>query len=213
MTWGKAAPVLVVSAVFDVLRLMFVMFIFFGPALAGLYCAYEVSGWIGTAFGLTAAACAAGAIAAGFFGAPAFIAFGVVMAMAVGLAGWLTVGLILIIFNGRIFKENALWFVGSLLFSEVPIIGAIPVITVSVWKMHSNQIRIEKAVYKKWQKENAARQLQERQRQQNAQLMRYQAGQIAVAQQQASNDAVYTEAANDEKYGDEEIPEEVREAA
>ena len=153
MTWGKATPALVISGIFDALRLMFVGFIFFGPAMAGLYCDYKVSDLMGTAFGLTTAGCAAGAATLGFFGAQAFMAFGMVMAMAVGFAGWLAVGIWLMITNARIFKENALWFVGSLLFSEVPFIGAIPAITVSVWKMHSNQIKIEKEAYAKEKRE------------------------------------------------------------
>ncbi|MDP2654952.1 MAG: hypothetical protein Q8P17_00055 [bacterium] len=181
MTWGKATPALVISVIFDALRLMFVGFIFFGPAMAGLYCDYKVSDIIGTAFGLTAAGCAAGATTLGFFGAPAFMAFGTVMAMATGFAGWLAVGIWLMITNSRIFKENALWFVGSLLFSEVPFIGAIPAITVSVWKMHSNQIRIEKEAYKKWKKENADAQLQEQQRQQNSQLMQARVTELSSA--------------------------------
>lgn len=148
--------------------------------MAGLYCDYLVSDWIGSAFGLTKTVCAAGAVAAGFFGAPALIAFGTVMAMATGFAGWLAVGGWLMATNSRIFKENALWFIGSLLFSEVPFIGAIPAITVSVWKMHSNQIKIEKAAYKKWEKENADAQAQEQQ-QQIAQLMQARSAQFAEA--------------------------------
>ena len=159
MTWGKATPALVISVIFDALRLMFVGFIFFGPAMAGLYCDYKAGEWIGSAFGLTKTACATGAVALGFFGAPALIAFGTVMAMAVGFAGWLAVGGWLLATNSRIFKENTLWFVGSLLFSEVPFVGAIPAITASVWKMHSNQIKIEKAAFAKWKKENTEAQV------------------------------------------------------
>lgn len=212
MTWAKATPALVIAGIFDALRLMFVGFIFFGPAMAGLYCDYKVSDWIGSAFGLTKAACASGAVAVGFFGAPALIAFGTVMAMAVGFAGWLAVGGWLMITNSRIFKENTLWFVGSLLFSEVPFIGAIPAITVSVWKMHSNQIKIEKAAYKKWENETAAVEIQERQRQ----IAQAQFIQGSAVQQQAANDALYNQAqaTNDEKYNDdEEIHEEEREVA
>ena len=209
MTWSKATPALVISVIFDALRLMFVGFIFFGPAMDGLYCDYKVSDLIGTAFGLTTAGCAAGAATLGFFGAPAFMAFGTVMAMATGFAGWLFVGIWLMITNSRIFKENALWFVGSLLFSEVPFIGAIPAITVSVWKMHSNQIKIEKEAYAKWKKENADAQLQEQNQRatQIAQLQVAQQAQLAQ-QQEAANDALYDqiEAANDERYNAEEIP-------
>src|SRR3989344_3401449 len=87
-TWGKATPALVISGIFDALRLMFVGFIFFGPAMAGLYCDYKVSDLIGTAFGLTKTTCVAGAATLGFFGAPAFMAFGTVMGLGGGGAGW-----------------------------------------------------------------------------------------------------------------------------
>mgnify|MGYP001560785931 FL=1 len=203
MTWPKAAPALVISVIFDALRLMFMGFIFFGPAMAGLFCTVKAGG-----SAAAGAVCTAAAGAAGFFGAPALIAFGTVMAMATGFAGWLFVGGWLMATNSRIFKENTLWFVGSLLFSEVPFIGAIPAITVSVWKMHSNQIKIEKAAYKKWEKENADAQAQER-KQQIAEM------QMRLAQREAANDAVYNQiqAANDEKYSNEEIPEDLQKAA
>jgi len=193
MTWGKASLVLVSAFLFDALRFIFVMFWFFGPIIAGLSCAAKV-GDIWLVGGLLASGCAAGTIAIGVAGAPAITAFGVIMAMAVGLAGWLTIGLILIISNRRIFKENALWFAGSLLFSEIPIIGAIPAITITVWKMYNNQIKLEKAVYKKWEREAATIQAQERKR--IAEI------QISLAQQEAANDEKYAQAqaANDEQY-------------
>ena len=202
MTWGKATPALVISGIFDALRLMFVGFIFFGPAMAGLYCDYKVSDWIGSAFGLTSAACGAAVATGAFFSAPALMAFGMVMAMAVGLTGWLAVGGWLLATNSRIFKENALWFVGSLLFSEVPFVGAIPAITVSVWKMHSHQIKIEKAALKKWEKENAEKQAKKRS-EQAAQLMQMQ--QLQAVQQTQSQvvqqaQLVAQDAANDENY-------------
>lgn len=198
MTWAKATPSLVISGISDALRLMFVGFIFFGPAMAGLFCEYKAGEWVGSAFGLTKAACASGAVALGFFGAPTLIAFGTVMAMATGFAGWLVVGGWMLATNSRIFKENTLWFVGSLLLSEVPFLGAIPAITVSVWKMYSNQIKIEKAEMEKWKKENATAQLQEQKRQ------------IAERTQFMQNQAAQQQAANEEKYDNEEIREEER---
>ncbi len=198
MTWGKATPALVISVIFDALRLMFEMFWFFGPALAAVICTVKAGG-----SSVAGGVCTLVAGAAGFFGAGAIETFGVVMAMATGLAGWLTVGLVLMIFNGRIFKENAIWFAGSLLVSETPIIGSVPALTITVWRMHSNQIRIEKEAYKKWEKENADAQAQERNRQ-NAQLM-----QARAAQQEAANDAMYEQS----QATNEEILESVREAA
>src|SRR3989344_3593538 len=128
------------------------------------------------------------------------------MAMVVSFAGWLVILIILLVFNQRIFKENALWFGGSLLMSEIPLLGSLPVITFVVWRMFSNQIRIETAAMAKWKKEQAEIQKRE-QGQQIAQMMQMQQAQLA--EQEAANEALYeqAEAANDES------TEEMREAA
>ena len=218
MTWGKAAPVLVISAVFDAVSFMFDWFIFFGPALAAVTCTAVVSGplstWTLGAFGTKTAAFACVNVAgvAGFFGAGVIESFGIIMAMVTSFAGWLVILIILLVFNQRIFKENALWFGGSLLVSEIPLLGSLPVITFVVWRMFSNQIKTEKAAKAKWEKEQADAQKQER-NQQVAQMMRVQ--QAQRAEQEAANDARYdqTEAANDERYSDDEIPDDVRKAA
>ena len=186
MTWKRALPVLILCVVFDALRLMFEMFWFFGPALVAIYCTVKGSETLSTVtFGLlgtgtAGVVCSSAAIAAGIVGAAVIESFGVMMAMATGLAGWLTIGIILIIFNRRIFEENALWFAASLLVSEIPIVGSIPAMTIVVWKMYSTQIKIEKAVLKKYEEEQKAAQLRER-RQQEAQLMQLQAAQLASA--------------------------------
>lgn len=186
MAWGKAAPVLVVAAIFDALRFMFEWFIFFGPAMAGLYCTIKGSDTvIGSLVGTPAVGtvCAAGAGIVGFFGAGVIEPFGMVMAMATGFAGWLAIGLYLVTKNARIFKENALWFGGSLLLSEIPFIGSLPAFTFTVWKMYRTQIRIEKVAFAKWKKETASAQLQER-NQQTEQIMQEQATQQAQIQQE-----------------------------
>jgi len=208
MTWGKALPVLIIAVIFDALRFMFEWFILFGPAIAAAYCTAKGSSYIGiTASGVL---CSAGATVGGFFGATFIGPFGMIMAIVTGLAGWLVILILLLIFNGRIFKENALWFGASLLVSEVPFVGSIPALTIVMWRMHHVQIKIEKEALKKWKKENADAQLQERRQQiaEQAQMIQYQAGQVAQAQQEAANDAMAIEAANDER-----IPEEVRKAA
>ncbi len=165
MTWGRAMPVLVVAGIFDLTRLFFVLFWFFGPALAAVYCASTASEWVGSLWGLTAAACGVGAAAAGAAVSAFTIPFGTVMAMAVGLFGWLTIGIWLMRTNARIFKENALWFGASLLISEVPIIGSIPALSITVWKMYKTQIRIEKVAFKKLGKEHADEERKRRDRQ------------------------------------------------
>ncbi len=180
MTWGKASPILIVSGIFDVLRYMFLMFWFFGPALAALYCTVKgtgiLSSWTLGALGAktAATACVAAGGVVGFFGAPIFAAFGTIMAMATALAGFLTVFLLLAIMNSRVFKEptTILWALFGLTIS----------ITVTVWRLYRAQIKTEKAAYKKWEKETAdARAREQQQRALQAQQAQ-QAQQMQVAQ-------------------------------
>jgi hypothetical protein len=209
MTWGKATPVLVIAVLFDALRLLFEWFWFFGPALAAIACTLGVNSFFGISIaGVVGKVVAAGCtVAAGVVGVASLevsATFGTVMAMAVGFMGWLTVGIILLATNARIFKENLLWFVGALLISEVPIVGSIPAITIAVWRMYSQQIKTEKAALAKWKKGNAQAQLQER-NQQAAQIMQIQAIQQAQFEQE--------QAANAEQFAEEEIPDEAQEVA
>lgn len=161
MTWMKALPVLTVSVICDALRFMFEMFWFFGPAIAAAYCAIKTS----NAIVGTATICAGVAAAAGFVGGAALAVFGVVMAIAVGIAGWLIVILILLASNRRIFKENALWIFSGFLMSEMPILGAIPSMTITMWRMHHTQIVKEEAALKKFEESRAAEQMKERREQ------------------------------------------------
>jgi hypothetical protein len=229
MTWSRATPVLTVAIIFDFVRLIFEWFWFFGPAFATIYCTAKVGGvfttWTAGILGAKTAALAcsgavlgvvAGATAiTGGISAEAITVFGIVMAMAVGLLGWLTVGIILFLSNERIFKENAMSFVISLMISETPIIGSLPAITISVWRMYHNQIKIEKAALKKWEKENADAQAQER-NQQALQIRQIQNAQWAqIEEQEAANEELYAkeQAANENVYEEEEIPDEMRKAA
>jgi hypothetical protein len=219
MTWTKASPTLIVAGIFDLARIFFEMFWFFGPAIVGLYCDEKVGG-VAVVGKALSAACAAGATTIGVAGAPAIEAFGAIMAIAVGFFGWLAVGwFILLTRNQRIFKSNAVniaWFAGSLLISEIPFVGTLPALSGAMWKLHSAQIKKEKAALAAYEKAHAEEEL-ERRRQQEALLMQQQAGQVAEAEQEAANDAVYEEAANDAQYAAEEegreIPEEERRAA
>lgn len=187
MTWGKASPVLIVCVVFDALRIFFEQFWFFGPALAAAACTGVVSSWVSSLGGLTAATCTAAAGVLGYFGAAPIAAFGVIMAMAVGLMGWLAIGLILIMTNARIFEENAghaLWFAVSLLISEVPIVGTIPALTIIVWRMYRTQIKKEAVARRQYESEQAvalAEEREERQRQ-AAGLMQARAAQLAAVE-------------------------------
>ena len=207
MTWLGASLALAVAAVFDLLRIIFEQFWFFGPALAATYCASKVSGVVGTAVGGTL--CSAGAAAVGFLGFAPLAAFGVVMAMAVGLFGWMVLGLILMLTNRCMFKEepvNTVWFLASLGASEVPFIGTIPALSIATFKMYWTQIKKEKKALKKWEAAHAAEQKRVRgqQQQQAAQIIQNRNLQEAQA---ANDDELAAENA------DEEIPEELQRAA
>ena len=174
MTWMKALPVLVACLIFDALRFMFNQFWFFGPVLIGIGTSAMVGGVTGKVAGVIVGG-------ASVLGAPELQVFGIVMAMAVGLFGWCTVGLLLMITNARIFKENAgnaLWFIASLGISEIPFIGALPALTGTVVKMYSTQIKKEKRALKQYEQQQATERLQER-KQQVAELMQVRAAQLA----------------------------------
>ena len=161
MTWAKASPIIAVAGIFDLLRMFFEMFWFFGPALAAAYCTSSVNSAIGTTVTATAGKIVAtGCVTvAGVTGAALSemtTVFGIIMAMAVGFLGWLTVGIIIIMSNSRIFKEEAghsMWFALSLLISEVPFIGALPGLTGITWKMYRTQIKKDKENMKKYEKQ------------------------------------------------------------
>lgn len=173
MTWSRALPVLALCVVFDGLRLFFEGFVFFGPALAAAYCAIKASGVISTiSFGLlggktAAVVCTGAAAVLGTAISAVTIPLGIVLAMAVGLLGWMTIGLLLIITNARIFKANfwnLIFFVGAFLVDETPLIGALPGLSVATWRMYNTQIKSERAELAKWeaqQQENLAAERQE----------------------------------------------------
>ncbi len=182
MAWGKAAPVLVVCLIFDALRFMFEQFWFFGPLLIGVGTSTLLGG--GTAGHVVGTAATAGTAV---FGEEIIVPLGILMAMAVGLLGWLTAGLMLVITDGRIFKENAsnaLWMLFSLGISEVPLVGTVPVLTGTVWKMYHTQIKKEGEALKQYEKEQAAerRQEQEMQAGQIMQVMQMRAAENAEAE-------------------------------
>lgn len=177
MTWPKASWVLVIAAVLDALRYVFLFFWFFGPALAGLYCTAKV-GDVALVGGLLAKGCVAGAAVLGAGGFAITAAFGSIMAIAVGFLGWLIVTFIIFATDRRTFGENPatiLWLLAGF--------GAS--VFVMAWGVYRKQIKVEKVAYANWEKEKAARQLQER-NQQAANNERYN-------QEQAANDAQYTQ--------------------
>lgn len=207
MTWIKASPVIAICLVSDALGLFFAMFWLFGPALAAAYCTEKVSD-VAIIGGLLEGACVVAAAKAGVALSVPLTIFGNIMDMAVGLFGWLTVGLILIITNARIFKENAghaLWFVVSLLISEVPIVGTVPALTITMWRLYHTQIKKDKEAVKQYESERIDA-LQEERQQQAAELMQMQAIQLKQSEVMAAEEI-------EAEKRSEEIPEEMREAA
>lgn len=210
MTRSKAMIVLVPAGIFDVARAFFEMFWFFGPALAWTLCTTGVNSVIGTTVAnaggqAVAGLCGAAAMVGGAAAAAPLEAFGVMMSMAVGFAGFLALGLLITIVNRRLFRAQATglaWFIGSFAVSEIPFIGTIPAFTIAIYRLYRTQIRVEKAALKKWQEEQTVTQLQER-NQEEAQRAQYQvAQQTQFIQQEATNDEMdQIRATNDEKYG------------
>jgi hypothetical protein len=152
MTWGKALPALVIAGIFDALRCFFNLFWLFGPALLGTAAAYGASQYGGTWAGSVIGAATAGVT--GYFGSPLFVMFGSVMAIAVGILGWLTVGLFLAFINMRIYKAATTNLVVSLTglgVSIIPIVGSLPALSATVFKMYYSQIKSDKAAFKAWQ--------------------------------------------------------------
>lgn len=154
MTWGRAAPMLALCLVFDLLGLIFQFFWFFGPILLGVAAgAGWESTWVGGVVGGGTTVGVVTTAVTGFFDGIALGVFGVIMAIAVAFLGLLTVWLLLMIFNHRIFKANEkaiLWMLFGLGVDMVPFIGALPGITGSVTKLYHTQIKQEKAAFAVW---------------------------------------------------------------
>lgn len=214
MTWPKAAPVLVAAAVIDLLRAFFNFFWFFGPAIAAIYCAVKATDTLAAwSFGFlgaktAAAVCTAGAAVIGAVGVEMTVPFGAIMADAVGLMGFLALGLWISVRNLRILKvvsSAPLQFAGAFAIGEVPLLGALPFFSYILWRLYGKQIRVETAALKKWRGENAAA-LQQQQSRQALRVAQIKGAQQAqFMQQQAANDAAAAEAANDGIPGNEQL--------
>lgn len=188
MTWGRASIVLIIAVVFDLLRLFFQMFWFFGPALAAALCTIKTGAVVGTTIG--GLACGAAAASVGALAFEVIETFGVVMAIAIGVFGWLVVFFLLTAINARIFKTLAtswLWSLFGLGVSIIPIVGSIPMITISVLRLYHAQIKKDREKLKEWQTMHKDMQTKIMRAAQTAEFVRQQQG--------------------------EEIPQEMREAA
>jgi hypothetical protein len=210
MTRAKSMPVIVVAGGFDALRLFFEMFWIFGPGLAALWCTANGGGMLDKwSLGLlgtktAAVACSAGAAAIGTIGLEVTAPLGTILAAAVGLIGFLVLGLWIAITNMRLFKSATapFSFISAFAIGEIPLIGAVPVFSIVLWRLYGAQIRTETAALKKWEADHAA-QISQQREQQTASLMQRQQEQLAQQQEQeAANDEQYeqAEAADDEQY-------------
>jgi hypothetical protein len=144
------------------------------------------------------ALCAGAGVAAGAAAIAATAPIGVILAEAVGLIGFLTLGLLLIMTNARIVKSvaSAPWyFAGAFAFGEVPFLGALPVFSITLWRLYRSQIHAETAALKAWEKAHAAELKAERDQQEVAQAAQ-QAESVQVGEQNA--------AANDEQFAEQE---------
>ncbi len=196
MTWAKATPTLIFAVVFDGLRLMFEWFWIFGAVLSGLLASGVVSQYTGSSAVGNSTGAVIGSLV-GIFGGPELEVFGFIMAFAIGIAGWLSIVLWLVFTNSRIFKRNKmslLWIMLGFGASEIPFIGSIPAITITMWRMYHTQIKEERILLKKW----------EDTQQKNIKTKQMQAAlfsQQMYAQQIAEEEA-------DNIYDEEEIPDE-----
>lgn len=180
MTWGKASLVLLLAVFFDIARAFFQFFWLFGPALAAAICSY----WSGGSL-ISTVGCSVAASGAGVLGAGPLAAFGVMMSMAVGFAGFLVLGITILFSNPRLLQEKsgALWLAGSFALGEIPFIGAIPSFTLTLIRLYRAQIRSDKEKLKKFQEETRAQQV----RTQQLQLARLQ---YVAREIGAANDAI-----------------------
>ncbi len=195
-------PILLTAGLLDVVRMFFQLFWFFGPALAALYCTTEATAVVGSLWGLTKAACTAGAATLGVAAVAPITGFGVVMAMAVGLVGFLILGLWILKGNPRLLKaqvSGSMWFAGGFGISQFPFIGALPAYTIVLLKLYRTQIKVEQAAYKKWENDQAARQLQEQSQQQQAAQMQHQAAEHAQFNEQEAANAEAAQAEQEEE--------------
>jgi len=168
MTWPKAVRVLTVCLGIDLARAFFTLLWFFGPALGAAYCSASVNDTLQTegaiAGGITTACVSLAAAAGSALSAPLML-LGSILAMAVGLLGWLAVYTYLLMQNSRIFMVgggSVLTMLSGLLLSEIPFLSALPNLTVSTGRLYRAQIKRERAALHAWEMEHRQALLQEK---------------------------------------------------
>jgi hypothetical protein len=199
MTWGKASPVLALSGVFWLLQLAFQWFWLLGPVLIGVGSGAIASYYFGSAAGYVTGAVSGFLSGLVGSGSGAFEVFGFVMAMAIGLCGWLFVMAAIAWSDFRLLRENAWGMLGLIIgfcISEIPVLGSVPSLPVAVWRMYGAQIRADREALAAWR----ARREEFERAQGEALMLRIQEARSHAAAERAAND-------------DEAIPETAREAA
>jgi flagellar biosynthesis GTPase FlhF len=195
MTWSKAFLPLGVAIICDVLGFVFSLLGIFGPALAGFAAKVATSG-TGETVSTTLGALVAGGSA--YFGGAGLEFAGTILAMVTGFFAWMTVGLIMLTSNFRIFEGmNTVLFASALLIDELPIINCIPALSWRVFKMYRAQIKEDKKKFTEYE----ASQKQER----ALELRRATVAQVAEAQELANDETEMEE--QEELQQEEEIAE------
>jgi hypothetical protein len=206
----KATILMSLALVFDVLKFMATQLWIFGPALvggaAGVAVASQYGALAGKAAGLiTGAASGAAELIPGVAAGVELI--GVILALAIGLLGWLILITVMASFRIRFFKgesRNFLRLFVGFLVSEIPLIDALPSFTVSTWLIIRGEYKAQKEAKAKYDAEYGAF-LKQQQRTQNIeqkQLLQLQAAQIQAEQDEqdlADADAAEQEAIDAEE--------------
>lgn len=197
MPGWKFAFCIGLALIFDLLKFIFSLFIFFGPVIAGAVAGAYVAdnplaasivsgatravGYIGSA-GLSEVAISASggeldpgkhapeiaaavvAAATGLTLPEVYEALGIVLAMVVGLVGWIFFFLFFVLSRVNLFKEAAfLKMMYGFVVSEVPLVDMIPTFTPAIWSIVRGVRKSDARELKSWEERmNAA---WERQRQ------------------------------------------------
>ncbi|MCR4333440.1 MAG: hypothetical protein NUV60_00220 [Patescibacteria group bacterium] len=208
MTWPRAWPMIIGTAVFDLVRAFFQFFWFFGPALGAIVCTAGVNTAVGASISgvvgkVVATGCSGAAVVLGSVFSESTTVFGVIVADALGLFGFLALKMWMYS-NARrrkVLKEMWLLQMGSFMGSLIPFIGAFPFYSFVLFFTYKHQIKIEKADYKKWEKETENARLQQ-QNQQAARVAQIQAAQQTRVEQEQ---IVQQETVEEESNREEEI--------
>jgi hypothetical protein len=158
----KYAIVFLILAL-ELLQLFFVFFWLTGPAVAAVGCTSVTNDLIGTDVTnlggkFAALVCAAAAATAGFYMSPALVSFGSVLAMVIGFFTWMTLGLILILTDSRVFIEeprSLVWYISSLAISLIPLANGFFELTLTAWRILNAQTKKERVKLKVWEAAHA----------------------------------------------------------